>query len=156
VDVREAVGHALCDTVGEGEMSWSVVEGWEEGEAARDLLMLGDWLAVREPLLVGDKVGEVETVWEKERDIVWETVKVDVREAVGHAVREAVGVSERESVALEHAEKEMVAEVAKVLEGARVVEGHREEEGEIVGVLDAVRLGEEEVELVMEGERDVE
>ncbi len=158
LDVGEGVEEtqAVGLSVAVGEMSWSVVEGWEEEEAPRDLLMLGDWLAVREWLLVGDKVGEVGTVWEKERDAVREAVEVGVREAVGHAVRESVGVSERENVALEHAEKDTVAEVAKVLEGAGVVEGHRVGEGEMVGVLDAVRLGEEETDVVREGVRDVE
>ncbi len=89
VEETQAVG--LSVTV--GEMSWSVVEGWEEGEAMGDLLMLGDRLAVREPLLVGGKVGEEAKVWENERDTVGDAVEVGLREAERDSVSESVGVS---------------------------------------------------------------
>ena len=44
LDVGEGVEEAQVVglSVAVDEMSWSIVEGWEEGEAPRDLLMLGD------------------------------------------------------------------------------------------------------------------
>ncbi len=59
VEEKQAVGLSVAVD----EMNWSV-EGWEEREAARDLLVLGDWLPVSEPERLEGKVREETAVGE--------------------------------------------------------------------------------------------